>query len=322
MADRKRVLVTGGFGYVGGRVVDHLKQAHPDWSLRISTSREGAAIPDWAAGCDIVHADVRDADAVARAAHGVHAIVHLASVDEIASARSSRLAIEVNGIGTEHLMQAARAAGVERVVYVSTYHVYGLAGTGHVTESTPARPVHPYAFSHLLGESYVDWYRTTHGVPGVILRLSNAFGYPMDPSVERWSLVFNDCARQAVETGRIALRTSGRQVRDFVTLHDVARAIDHSITGPIAAFDDGLLNLGGEHSMAIREVADLVARRAESMLGREVAVEAPEGSREAKDPTSLRFDSTKLRASGFTWMGDPIPEIDRTLRVAMVRDRV
>ena len=143
-----RLLITGGLGYVGGRLVAHLTQVEPDWKVRILTTRSADRVPRWAREVELVPGDVRDPAATASAVDGVDAVVHLAAVNETVSGRDIELAIDVNVTGTLRILEACSGAAIGRFVYFSTVHVYGQSAPNPIREETATRPAHPYAFTH------------------------------------------------------------------------------------------------------------------------------------------------------------------------------
>ena len=311
----RRVLVTGGLGYVGGRVSAHLAHELGPDHVRVG-ARDASRRPAWAAGIEIVAADVRDADALRTAMRDVDAVVHLAAVDENICRDDPDLALEVNGRGTRLAVEAAVAEGARRFCYVSTFHVYGPSVASPITELTPPRPVHPYAITHHLGEDFVWGAAHDSGIEAVVARLSNGFGYPMDDEGHRWSLIFNDLCFQAVSSGRLVLQTPGLQERDFIPLEDVARALAHLIALPADALGDGLFNVGSGRSLSVRGVAELVAARFQVTRGREVAIETPDSPPGSAPQAQIRFEVGKLLATGFSPRADWDREVDGTLDVA------
>jgi UDP-glucose 4-epimerase len=301
------VLVTGGLGYLGGRLGQHLAQA--DFEVRLGTrSPSGAPSLGFAAR-------VQD---VARASpgeylQGVHCVVHLAAMNEIDSVQDPVGALMTNAVDTLRLLLACSKAGVRRFIYFSTAHVYGDALVGSVDERTLPQPVHPYAISHHAAEDYVLAAHRRGELDGVVVRLSNGYGAPAWSSVRRWTLVVNDLCRQAVEQRRLVLKSSGAQRRDFVPLGDVARATEHLIRLPREKLGDGLFNLGGDASWSILEMAQRVAARCRTVLGYEVPVERPAAAPEAA-AAPLVFSTAKLKATGFSLAEHPDTEIDATLR--------
>ena len=102
---------------------------------------------------------------------------------------------------------------------------------------------------------------------GIIMRLSNSIGAPINTKVDRWSLIGNDLCRQAITTGEIRLKTSGIQERDFIALSEVARAVSHMIEVPDSAMGEGIFNLGGERAISIIQLATIIQERCQETLG-------------------------------------------------------
>ena len=309
----RTLLITGGLGYVGGRLALALAE-RTDWDLRVATRTPPQSHPSWLLRGEIVGVDLfSDADLQA-ACRGVHGVLHLSALNEIESAQNPQLALQVNGIGTLRLLNAACEAGVERFVYFSTAHVYGAPLVGNIDESTLTRPVHPYAISHHIGEAVVLAAHDSRRIAGLVLRLSNGVGAPAHAKVNRWTLIGNDLCRQAVMEGALRLRSSGLQRRDFITLTDVSRAVLHCLQLPISSWGNGLFNLGGEQALRAIDFAERVAHRCGAVLGYLPPIIRPQPSPgEADLPLTYRID--KLRATDFQLAGSVDDEIDATLRL-------
>ncbi|MEW6165081.1 MAG: SDR family oxidoreductase [Pseudomonadota bacterium] len=308
----RRILVTGGFGYVGGRVAQSLA-AQPDTEVMLG-SRLLRERPVWLLSGIPVVMSWNDVGQLRQACSGVDTVVHLAAMNEIEAARDPVGALEVNGVATARLMEAARAEKVGRFIYLSTAHVYGAPLAGRIDEATCPRPVHPYATSHRAAEDVVLAAHAAGSLAGIVVRLSNSFGAPTHPVVERWSLLVNDLCRQVVMTGQMVLRSAGLQRRDFVTLADVGRAIAHLDGLPREKLGDGIFNVGGAWAPSIMDMAMLVAERCDALLGFRPSIIRPEpADGEAGYLLDYRID--KLVGSGFFLESDHEAEIDETLRL-------
>lgn len=304
------VLITGGLGYVGGRLAVYIKENRPDISLRILTRKSPDQYPNWCEDLEVVTGDVLDSSSLLEAVDGVNTVIHLAAINENECIENPDMALEVNGQGTHRLLEACHSQGINRFIYFSTFHVYGPEATNPITEKTATRPVHPYAFTHRLAEDYVNWFRVQDKLDTMIFRLSNGFGYPADLNSDRWTLVFNDFCRQAVETGQIILRSKGTQHRDFVTLEDIARGTNHLLQ--LRDWMDGLINLGGDRSLSIYQAAELVATAYEDTYGRPLPIKLGD----SEDPSGthpVEFNIDKLKSTGFSLIGDMANEIRGTL---------
>lgn len=308
------ILITGGLGYLGGRIATFLASAAPDLTLRLTTRKNPDQRPHWAENLDVVSADLLQPETLGPALDGIDTVIHLAAVDEVESQKDPDVALDVNGKGTYRILQACQAHEIKRFIYFSTFHVYGPGAPQFITEATPTRPVHPYAITHHVAEDFVNWYRHSFGLDTLILRLSNGFGYPADPLVQRWTLVFNDLCKQAVQYGEIRLRSQGTQHRDFISLTDVARATIHLLGLPTQEWGDGLFNLGGECSLSILEVAERIASEFLVVYGKEVPVIIGDAKdTQAAGPVVYSID--KLKQAGFSTVGNMSQEIRGTFKV-------
>lgn len=312
-----RVLVTGGLGYLGAHVAERLAGAGHEVRILGRSARPEA--DEWLKRFEFLPADVADAAAVADACEGMDAVVHTAALNAAASDADDRAALEVNGWGTRNVLESARRHEVMRFVYLSTFHVYGpAAAQSPLDESVAPAPVTDYALTHLLGEAYCRRYSARHGVPCVVLRLSNGYGAPVFPFCDCWTLAANDFCRQAVLGGEIVLATAGDAARDFVAVSDIAAAVDLAVTHPDAASDcPGVYNVGSARSMTIREMAEAAARVASEVLGRPVPVRAPEASGTPVPPVDFRIGA--FRKLGWEPRADLRAELAATVRFAAER---
>ena len=301
------VLVTGGLGYLGGRLLAHLKGTGR-YRLRASTRRRLAARPGWAGNFEVMEADLLDGAALTRLCRGTGTVIHLAALNAKECAADPGRAQRVNVEGTRLLLGAASAAGVKRFVYFSTAHVYGAPLQGTIDENTSPDPKHPYATTHLEAEELVR----ASGLDGLVIRLSNAIGAPMDSAADCWMLLCNDLCRQAVTARELVLRGDGGDRRDFVALSDIGRAIEHFLALPAVAWGQGLFNIGGGKSRSTMKMAERIAGRCGAVLGFTPPVRRETAPQERnKTPLDYRID--RLLGTGFQLENDLDEEIDATL---------
>lgn len=301
------VVITGGFGYAGGRIAQKLIES--GIKVRIWTLRAADVIPQWA------HDNVTWGDDLARLCDGAECLIHLAAPNEIACAANPEKEIAATRALTESALAAARAGAVGRFIYFSTVHVYGPL-VGHIDETIPAAPAHPYAVAHLESEKLVEA-ASGSGLAALTLRLSNGFGAPADTGTDRWTLLVNDLCRQAVQDRKLVLTSDGRQRRDFLPLTDVAAATRHFAA--MTAFPDRyrVINLSAGKAMTIREMARLIQDRASRILNTDiplsVATPAPGGADGDPIP-DLEIDNSRLRDAGFSPKAPVDAEIDALLQ--------
>ena len=226
--------------------------------------------------CDLSTIDTAD---LATMCAGADAIVHLAGEDEVLAARDPALALRSTVVATERVAEAARAAGVGRLVYLSTVHVYGarMAPGITLTEDLRPEPRSAYAIARLASE-HVAASRAPGAYELVVLRVTNAVGAPVAPAVDRWSLVTNDLARQGAVTGRLRLNSAGRQWRDFVALPDVCSAITVACGAGAAghpALAAGTYNIGSGSPTTVLAAAHAVQDALEELSGHRPELDLP-----------------------------------------------
>lgn len=307
-----KMLITGGLGYIGGRIANYFKGNSLGTDIVLTTRNTNREPAEWCSGLKIMRMDVLDLESIHSCLDGIDTVIHLAAINEIESMQDPEKALEVNTKGTFNLLNMARVRGVKRFIYFSTFHVYGQVVDSVITEEIPTRPFHPYAITHRAAEDFVRYFNHYFGLPILIFRLSNGYGYPMDKNVQRWSLVFNDFCKQAVVNKKIVIKSSGKQCRDFISLEDVARAIHHFLSLPDDAWGDGLYNLGGNCSMSIEELAQRIASVYQQQYSGGM-VEIEIRGAETEPAISFAYGIGRLLKTGFYLQGNMEEEIRKTL---------
>ena len=309
---RPTVLLTGGFGNLGGRVASALHLTG-NWNIRLA-SRTHLSPPEWTPDATVVNLDLLNKDQVDIACSGVSAIIHLAALNDRQAAADPNLAEAISGAGTKLLADAAAKYKVDRFIFMSTAHVYGSPLQGTLTEETPTTNAHPYATSHLSGEREVAKRHQMGDFAGIILRCANGFGVPMDPSVNIWHVLINDLCNQVALGGSMTLRSSGLQERNFIPIGDICSAFLHFLNVDVQHVGDGLFNLGGPKSMTVLEMAQVIAERSRSVLHIDPPINRPKQT-EPEVLMPLDYCIDKLISTGFSCVNDINFEIDQLLEM-------
>lgn len=304
-----RILITGGFGFVGGRLAQYLQ--HAGHQVVLGT-RNVRAFPEWLAAGEVVEIDWANCCALETICTGIDVVIHAAGMNAQDCAVNPELAMEFNGASTACLVDAACRAGVRRFIYLSTAHVYASPLEGSITEDMSPTNSHPYAASHLAGENAVLSARRLGKIEGLALRLSNAFGAPTHKEANCWTLLVNDLCRQAVQRGELMLRSSGLQKRDFVPLAEVCRVTAHLSACDFDSCAPRIVNIGTGVSMSLREMAHLIQQRCKLVLDVTPEIKGPEPGVDEKYP-ELEYRSNELARLGLAVIPDNGVEIDRLL---------
>ena len=183
VAELRRVVVTGGMGFIGSNYVRLMQQWHPQWRVVVLDKLTYAGnienLADLMDRITFVHGDIADPAAAEEALGGADAVIHLAAESHVdRSLLSSREFVRTNVEGTSVLLETAYKCGVRRFLYASTDEVYGdVTDTGkHSVEDDPIRPRSPYAATKAAAEHLVLSYGTSFGLDVVVTRGSNTYG--------------------------------------------------------------------------------------------------------------------------------------------------
>lgn len=308
-----RVLITGGLGYVGGRLVAALAK-RPDVQLRVLVHGD-RRLPDRFPGAvEIRRGAVEDAAGMRGLCDGVTHVVHLAGLDPAACQRSPKEGLTVSGIGTLHLAEEAAAAGIARFLFISTVHVYGNVDAPRLQEDLPLRPVNPYGVSRVAGEAVARMVAVRRGLRVVVLRLANGFGPPAFPGTQAWRPIINDFCWRAVHQNEIVLRRSGKQLRDFVAVTDIVAAIELFVGLRDTELIADTFNIGSNRVRTLLELAEYVQDEYTQVSGRRVPIRTDTDV--APEPVMRHLDMTRAFSVGFTPRTDLREEIRRTLAAA------
>lgn len=311
-----RILITGGDGYIGGRLADHFRNKNPELKICLVTQTGNAGNIGWMRDFSVSAMELLDSESIHKciSSNKPDCIIHLAAVNEIASKANPELAWDVNCHGTEKLLQEAYANGVKRFIYFSTFHVYNRGNDSIITEQTPTGSSHPYAETHLAAEKAVESFRD-RGMNSIIFRLSNSYGYPMSKEVDRWTLVVNDLCRQAVVNNSIILKSSGMQYRDFIPMCNVVRGVYYFLFNIPNMWGDGIYNLGGNETVPILNMAKKISKIYYQIYNKKVEVitHAEDGKTGPTEPFTYSID--KLLNTGFRLEKNGDQEIANTIRL-------
>jgi len=231
-----KIVITGGAGFIASQIADaYLVAGHEVVIIDNLSSGKRANLPP---GAKFYEADIRT-PAVSEILASERPQVlshHAAQMDVRRSVADPAFDADVNVIGTIHVLEAARAAGVKRVVFASSGGaVYGEPTVFPAPEQHPLHPLSPYGITKATGELYLYFYFAVHGMRYVALRYSNVFGPRQDPHGEAGVVAI---FTQLLLAGQVpTIYGDGKQTRDYVFVEDVVRAnlaaLETDFVGPV-----------------------------------------------------------------------------------------
>ncbi|MDL2316349.1 NAD(P)-dependent oxidoreductase [Desulfovibrio sp. OttesenSCG-928-A18] len=337
-----RCLITGGLGYTGAWITEHLASlGHEVYALSRLEEKVELDVP-----YNLIKADpamLHPEDLAALLPQGLDCVVHSRAYDDYENTDCARKALMVNAFGTRTLLQAlvlrsgrneeqAQAGTGCRMdrdgsdsapelelplfICISTTHVYG-KHNGAVKESTPPAPKNDFGLTHMFAEEYCRMYMRQYGLPCIILRLSNCYGAPKSLDRARWKPLLGALCRSAAKESRIVLHSNPAVLRDFLWLGDAARTVAALVRRRDLA--GNTFNVASGTSRNIGRVAELVAASASRYYGRVISVDT--GGQRSDSPAfrripELHISNTAVRnATGLQFSDRMEEEIISTLRI-------
>ena len=259
-----KILITGGLGFIGGRLGIHLsKNSH---EIVLGT-RRNLNSPVWLPNVKMAVIDWESDESLIKACLGADLVIHAAGMNAKDCELDPEGALNFNARATAKLLAAAISSDVKTFFYLSSAHVYSNPLQGVINENTLPSNSHPYATSHLKGERYAQKTKEKGLINSTVLRLSNAYGTPASPEVNCWMLLVNDLCMQAVTSKQLRLTTSGIAQRNFITLSDVCAVISELIHKSESQTLPLMLNIGNAYSSTVYEMAVLIQERCMEVLG-------------------------------------------------------
>jgi GDP-4-dehydro-6-deoxy-D-mannose reductase len=288
-----RALVTGGRGFVGRHLVDHLRTCG-DEVVVVDHADGGVDVTDPVAVRDVV------------AEHRPDAVYHLAGWSDVGSSWADPAgALRLNAVGTLHVLEASRQAGVERVLSVASAEVYGVVAEDElpVQEDAPLRPTSPYAASKVAAEAVAQQAFLGHGLGVVRVRPFNHIGPGQSEHFLAPGLAGRVARAERDGAGTVAVGNLTPR-RDLTDVRDVVRAyrllMEQGVPGEV-------YNVCSGRDVAVQELADALLARAE----RPLALEPDPALSRPVDLPVLRGDPGRLQAA--TGWAPEIP-LEQTLQ--------
>jgi dTDP-glucose 4,6-dehydratase len=258
----KRVLVTGGAGFISSNFIRHLLDATPYEVVTLDALTYAGNLENLAdvmshPRLSFVHGDIRDHALVHQLVEGVDVIVNAAAESHVEKSieHGASEFVTTNVEGTQILLDAIRKTPVERFILISSSEVYGTAETAPMDEEHPLKPRSPYAATKAGADRLAYSYWTTYELPIVIVRPFNNYGPCQHPEK-----VVPRFITQALGNEPLTIHGDGHASRDWLYVTDDAEAIEAVIETPIDALAGEVLNVATGIDISVSDIAETVLR--------------------------------------------------------------
>ncbi len=255
MSEHKKIaIVTGGAGFIGSHLVEGLlAQGYEVRVVDSLVAGKRERVPEEAT---FFQTDICDLDALVSIFSGVHSVFHLAALPKVEYTIQNPLeSHNVNVTGTLNVLQAAKDAGVKRVVFASSAAIYGDSEAIPLSERVTPAPLSPYALQKHVCEQYLALFFKLYGLQTVSLRFFNAYGPRLDPEGP-YALVIGRFLKLRAEGKPLTITGDGKQTRDFVHVKDIVRALITAAESENVGNGE-VINIGTGRQVSVNELADL-----------------------------------------------------------------
>jgi dTDP-glucose 4,6-dehydratase len=260
VARRKRVLVTGGAGFISSNVIRYLLEATEYDVVSLDALTYAGNLENLADVMSherlaFVHGDIRNAELVAEIVAEVDVIVNAAAESHVEKSilEGASEFVTTNVEGTQILLDAVREAPVERFVLISSSEVYGTAESDPMDEEHPLNPRSPYAATKAGADRLAYSYFVTYGLPIVILRPFNNYG-----PRQHWEKVVPRFVTSALSDEPLTVHGDGHASRDWLYVEDDAEAIVAAIEADLDAVAGEVINVATGVDISVSDIADVV----------------------------------------------------------------
>lgn len=251
-------LVTGGAGFIGSHLTDALLAAGRHVRVLDNLAvgrRSNLSAHDNNPACTFIEGDVADRPLMQDAMQGVERVFHLAAMaDIVPSIQNPDVYFRANVDGTYAVMEAARTAGVRRLIYAASSSGYGIPATYPTPEASPADPRYPYALTKHLGEQIVLHWAKVYGLSAMALRMFNVYG-PRARTSGSYGAVFGVFLAQLRAGQPLTIVGDGTQTRDFTHVRDVVRAFQMAADSDLTGI---ALNAGSGKPVSVNRLVELL----------------------------------------------------------------
>jgi UDP-glucose 4-epimerase len=310
----KKVLVTGGAGFMGSHLVNRL--VDEGFEVRVLDNLSSGTLDNLAhyegdSKVEVVVGDLKRMEDVAKAIEGVDVVFHFAANPEVrVSTTNPEVHFNEIVVATFNLLEAIRRRGVRELVFASSSSVYGEPDEIPVDECAPVRPVSVYGASKAACEGLIHAYSMLYGIKAVVLRYANVVGPRLKHGV-----IYDFVVKLSKNPSELEVLGDGKQVRSYVYIDDAVEATMIAWMKSTNYFE--VYNVASEHWMTVDEVADQVIKAMGSGDVKRVYRPVLHGVGWPGDVKKVALRIDKLKALGFKPRYNSIEAVRLTVRALL-----
>jgi UDP-glucose 4-epimerase len=301
----KRILITGGNGYIGARLCTYLSRRGFDIAAQCYPS-----VPNdnsWIRSIkEIIVGDLRDDlfyNQLMVKEYDV--VINLVSLDHIKSQNDPHSVIPINVSPTWRMLNALQKTKLKKFIYFSTVQIYGTPPNIRINELQAPNPQNAYALTHYLSEIICNYFNRCSDINCINIRLSNSYGSPVLSDANCWWLAINDFCRTAFYDKKIIIFSDGSPLRDFIHYEDVCKAVETLIIKSDKVINDSTYNISFGQTYSVLEIAQIIASIYKDKFDSEIPIfinKTQNIDTSIQVPTTPRFiiDNSKLFDLGFS----------------------
>ncbi len=298
-----KILVTGANGFIGSYISHFLLRK--GYEVFATARNFDTSTRELLSGAFFLPLDVLDRKQLEDISVSADCVIHTATANDIVS-KDTLAGIELSAIGTKNVLEMALRNKIGKCIIFSTLQVYGTELEGEISEGSPLHFQNDYGLNHIYAELLGEQFSRQKKVQCVSVRPSNVYGRLLTEAFNRWSLVPGCFCKEVMASGTITIKSSGKQMRNFVNLENISRALEAIILHFPNRYEN--YNLASSRGFTMEEMAQVVKKVAEKEFNKEVTINIT-----GEKPATTNFFNVsldKLKAIGFTEDEDYTPETE------------
>lgn len=287
-----KLIITGTNGFIGSYLCFYLLKKN--YSIICTARQFHPSVKKLLVGAEFIELDVLNKPQLDQLTLTADCIIHTATANDIIS-KDTSAGIELSAVGTKNILDFAIKNNIPKCIVFSTLQVYGTELIGDIDETSPLHFQNDYGLNHLYAELMAEMYTRQQKIQCVCVRPSNVYGRLLTKSFNRWSLVPGGFCKEAIESGSITIKSSGKQMRNFVNLENLSRAIECILQNFPIKFES--YNLASSQGFTMQEMAETVKKVVDNDLNKNISINILGNSPTETNHFTISLE--KLKSIGF-----------------------